>query len=120
MTFIVKLEKRDNYLRAQVEGEFALNKSINLFSVIINSCEANQINRILIDARKIEKKITVLERTFLGAYLRKEAKDEMKIAIIATKAQIQPRKVLEKYVVNRGLDLKVFFDASKAIQWLEP
>jgi hypothetical protein len=119
MTLSLKLEKKEHYLRGEVKGEFALNKSIELIQSIIKSCEEKQICRILIDAREITPIISTVDRIFLGAYLHKEVKKEMKIAIIASIEQTQNGKILEKYVVTRGVNLKVFNHSDEALKWLE-
>ena len=47
MTLQIKLEKKEDYIRAIIEGEFDLDQVKGILGEIIKSCERKEINRTI-------------------------------------------------------------------------
>ena len=118
MTLQIKLEKKEDYIHAIIEGEFDLNQVKGVLAEMIKSCERKAIDKIILDCAKITTKVQIMDRYFMGEFLTKEIKMPMKIAFMARDDQILPDKFLENVMVNRGFNAKVFADLNKATLWL--
>lgn len=114
--------------------EFKINESLGIIEIrssgivskedIFNSIQKSRqayaeigISKIFVDTTKQEKMPGTVDLFNLFANFPRE----FALALLATKNQVTVEDILfaENVAVNRGVQMKIFYDSDKAVEWLK-
>jgi G3E family GTPase len=111
-----RIEPRADHLLVEVTGSFAPADARACVGEIGAACRAASLGRVLIDARGLDKPVSIAERFDLGAYLASQ-QFPLRIAVLVADAQMFT-KTLEDTAVNRGTPLRTTASLDEARRFL--
>jgi hypothetical protein len=114
----IEIVKKDNYLHVTVSGIFSPELSEDSIDNMVAAAKKDEFTKILFDIRPMSGEIGVLDRFESGRYGALIIPQNFKIAMLGRNDQISPDKFFQTVVRNRGVNLKVFSEFEKAIEWL--
>jgi hypothetical protein len=115
----LQISIKDNYLYAEVSGKYNAKNANEFFEEIIKQCYENNIFCILIDARKLEGKLSVIDRYEFGIFMESKRIYKINVALVGTTEYVFPDKFLETVAKNRAVNAKVTTDIKEAELWLK-
>ncbi len=113
-------------IRAVVTGEFSLEDAKRTFLELMDVVVRHKMEKVLIDGRDLKGNLTVMERFYFGGFTADTVDANVldgkvhnpQFAYILSEPVIDPYRLGESVAMNRGMRIKMFEDADKAIQWL--
>jgi hypothetical protein len=114
----MKMEHGPKYLHVEVAGVFNLQRAKVFTDEIKKVCAESGQSKALVDARKVEGKISILDRYELGKYITHVRDTVTRIALVGPEEQMLSDKFLENVTNNLGVRTLVTTDIDEAIQWL--
>ena len=120
MSYELKIEKKDNYLNAIVQGQRNSESIKNVTKDIVEMCIKNQYSKVLIDVRDFKEHITVNEIQSLASVELPEIiqKKIKKVAIIDMKGIEESQRYFEDVARKLGHNVRIFSNTNDAEQWL--
>ncbi len=124
MAYQLNITNKENYLLAEVSGEFDYTIDHEFFPELIDSCFAYNRPKLLLDAINLKGFLSTFQRYNIALSvtntIRKNFdKGIIQIAVVGTEPLIDPDKFGETVATNRGLILKVTTDMEEALKWLQ-
>jgi len=121
--FDIKVSVVEDILLIYASGSYSLVKANNLFKLAIDNGVSHNKSKILIDVSDLIGSIPFFDRfqysKFLSDYRIKHALGKVnKIAVLGKEPIVHKEKFGETVAVNRGANVRVFTDMSKASIWL--
>ena len=110
-------ENRGTYLFVEVTDPVNIKELVSAIQGMADYCQHENLNKILIDARPVHERLSVLDRYTVGVNIAKVIGSKTALALVAREELIN--HVTENAAVNRYGKLKVFSDMDKAMAWLE-
>jgi hypothetical protein len=117
----IEMVERDGFVTAVFTGVRTPDSLVEAASRTTAFCNQQHISRLLIDVRGMSGALDTLETfEFAGHELpRREAvRRLLRSAILDRPENIERIRFFETVAVNRGLNVKIFADEDKAIEWL--
>ena len=114
----LKIEIVDGILRASVSGPFSLVNAKTFFQEILRVAREENLDKILIDARKITTKIPTTGRFEFGTHMSEQQPFRIKIALVGSTDAVWPDRFLETVAHNRGVNARVTTEIKEALDWL--
>ena len=105
-----------DYLLVEVSEAYSLKSIIATIHEVSDHCQKDNLNKVLIDIRKMTGSPNIFDRYRIGIEIVKIWGPRIRTAII-TKPEITNR-MTENTAVNRGAKLMVTFDVEAAMNWL--
>ena len=113
-------------IRAVATGEFSLEEAKRTFLELMEVVVRHKMEKILIDGRDLKGNLTVMERFYFGGFTADTVDANLldgkvhnpQFAYILSESVLDPYRLGESVAMNRGMRIKMFEDADKAIQWL--
>lgn len=118
MSLQLKILKKPNYLIAKFTGADNLEEVSQQFDLLTIRCLEAKKNRLLIDVSAIRTVAEFSERYRAGERAVVFAHNAIRIAMVGTRRQVDPKLLGELVARNRGVDGRVFTDLAAAKQWL--
>lgn len=106
----------DDHLRVDFDGDYDFLELMSLIEKIKDEATATEREIVLIDARKIDGRMTESEKFFAGAKIAELYGSKLKTAIIIRTGEVT--KMGEMAAVNRGARLLVTESEEEAVDWL--
>jgi hypothetical protein len=114
----MKMEHKPKYLHVEVAGAFDFQRAKDFFDTIVAECTKRKQSKVLIDGRKMEGELSVVNRYELGKYLARARTQAIRFAIVGTEEVLLSDRFLETVASNLGAIALVTTDIDKALQWL--
>ena len=114
----VSIGSDDGLLLATVSGRFTLKKGVEVFNAICDAAVAKGLDRILIDCTGMSGEISTRDRYEFGKEVAGQPSNRMwlKIALLGEEPVITGVGIATAR--NRGLDVELFSDPERAVEWL--
>lgn len=100
-------------------GEFNLETGKQCINAMVEVCSQSQISKALLDCRKMAGEIEIMESFMVAKYGVRMIGSISKFAIVGREDQMFPDNFVENVAVNRGVNLKLFTDLERAVDWLK-
>lgn len=114
----VDLRPHDGWLEARFRGPFSAEGFNHQMDLALRACRERDLPRLLVDTTALIGMPSTLDRFQIGVHGADAAKDLRKAAVFALPAQIDPKKFGAVVARNRGLQVDVFSERAKALDWL--
>lgn len=119
MIYDVRFETADQYFIARVEGPATLEGNLELTRALNEYSDKGGKKRILIDIRKMTDLTGIFDVYKLSEVAASLAKGKfIKIGILHGMERKEQISFLETASRNRGVNVRVFMDEEKCLEWL--
>jgi hypothetical protein len=127
MALTFKIETQPGYLLMIYEGLYEPSLAGEFTDQILAACKSHQPAKLLIDLRKVEGKMSTMDRfnlsvlaatKYFGAKLTGKI-PSCRYAIVGSHPLVDSKRFEETVAVNRGVNIKVFTVMKEALIWLE-
>ncbi|MGA2505069.1 MAG: hypothetical protein ABSG01_13340 [Anaerolineales bacterium] len=118
MSLKIKIEKKADYLVANFSGQANLQEVGNRFESLAVRCRSAKRNKLLMNISTIKAVPTFSERFRAGERAVIFSEFGLKVAVVASPEQVEPRRLAELVAQNRGVDVRIFLDLAAAEEWL--
>ena len=111
----------NDILSADTKGRRTLDVVLSIAQETIAACKDHNTQKVLIDVRKLEGRLSTIDAYNIPAEYFKDMRDPMiikKVAIIELEEFVEEYRFFENVAVNRGYNLRVFSDITIALEWL--
>ena len=115
----LRIIQREGYVLFDFAGEFNLEAGKQCIDAMVEACSQSKISRALLDCRNMTGEIEIMESFMVAKYGVKMIGSISKCALVGREDQMFPDNFVENVAVNRGINLKLFTDVEKAVDWLE-
>jgi len=105
------------YLLIEVNELRSLDLFLSSIYEVADQCRKENLNKVLIDIRKMEGNPNIFDRYRVGIEIAKAWGAKIKVAVIARPGMVN--RMAENTAVNRGAKLMATFDVETALNWLE-
>jgi len=116
MTFTITVKRNPGYVRYDVAGLASLKSFADLVVRVSAETEQFEDDRVLLDLRKIENKMSSSEQHLVGEMAAARLPLLFKLASIVRPGDITRNS--ERAAVSRGLQVQVFDAEPPALDWL--
>ena len=103
----------------EFSGEFSPETGKQCIDAMVEVSSQSQISKALLDCRKMTGEIQIMESFMVAKYGVQMIGAISKFALVGREDQMFPDNFVENVAVNRGVNLKLFTDVEKAIDWLK-
>jgi hypothetical protein len=118
MSFQLQMEQMPGYLVARASGVDTAAEGLRQTELIAEHCKGTNNDKLLIDTRGLDVKVSLVDRFFLGTTLRIFACYRMKVAYVCRPDQLDPKMFAMLVAQNRGVTAEAFTDFQAAKEWL--
>ena len=115
----LKIIQREDYILFDFRGEFSQEAGKQCIDAMVEACSQSQISNALLDCRNMAGEIQILESFMVAKYGVQMIGVITRFALVGREDQMFPDNFVENVAVNRGINLKLFTDVEKAIDWLK-
>jgi hypothetical protein len=115
---ILKMEHGPDYLHVEIGGVFNLSIAKEITRAVMSERVDRGYTSVLVDARKVEGEISIVERYEYGKYFASFRDPGVRTVLIANERIILPDKFFENVVSNIGGNILVTADINQAMRWL--
>jgi len=115
----LRIIQREAYTYFDFSGEFSQETGKQCIDAMVEVCGQSQISKALLDCRNMTGEIQIFESFMVVKYGMKMIGFISKIALVVREDQMFSDNFVENVAVNRGVNLKLFTDLDKAIDWLK-
>ncbi len=115
----LKIIQKKGYILFNFTGEFSQEAGKQCIDAMVEVCSQSQISRALLDCRNMTGEIEIMDSFMVAKYGVKMIGSISKFALVGREDQMFPDNFVENVAVNRGINLKLFTDIEKAIDWLK-
>ena len=115
----LRIIQREAYTYFDFSGEFSQETGKQCIDAMVEVCGQSQISKALLDCRNITGDIQIFESFMVVKYGMNMIGFISKIALVVREDQMFSDNFVENVAVNRGVNLKLFTDLDKAIDWLK-
>ena len=110
-------QNKGDYLFVEVGEPYSLDLLMSTIHDVADHCQKENLNKVLIDLRKMEGSPNIFDRYRIGIEIVKAWGSKIKVAVLARLGVVN--RMAENTAVNRGAKLLVTFDKKTALTWLE-
>ncbi|MGA2505068.1 MAG: hypothetical protein ABSG01_13335 [Anaerolineales bacterium] len=114
----IQILKKSDYLVADFSGAGDLDEVSQQFGLLAERCLAAKKSRLLIDTSAVQSVPAFTERFRAGERAVVFGYNGIKIAMVSTPGQVDPKLLGELVARNRGVNGRVFTDLAAAKRWL--
>ena len=118
MTYEVELFEDLKYIGVVFTDEMTREEHEKARTEAIQALAENGWQRLLVDARQILAKMSVLDDFKFTQEHRSTLLQSVRTAVIHRAEETERFRFIENVAVNRGVPMKVFLDPEEAIEWL--
>jgi len=110
-------QNKGNYLFVEVSEPYSLKLLISTIHEVADHCQKENLNKVLVDLRKMEGSPNVFDRYEVGIEIVKVWGSRIKAAVVAKPGVVN--RMTENTAVNRGAKLLATSEMEDALKWLE-
>jgi hypothetical protein len=117
----VHMEEMSGHLAATIigsEGRHVVEEVCRQFETVAEHCKRTKKDKVLIDTRQAEGKVSFVDRFLIGERTRIFACYGLKVVFVDRPERIDPQKFGELVARNRGVNVRIFSDFHSAEEWL--
>jgi hypothetical protein len=103
-------------LQVNTVGPYSLELDLSTIREIAEICSCDNPDKVLVDLRKINTNISIMDRYDIGVEVSSVMRPEIRVAAVTRLNLIN--YMGETVATNRGAKLKVFSKIEKALEWL--
>lgn len=116
MSLNISLEEHSKFLRVEISGEWTEEGMRHYIDASHDEAEKYKVTKLLFDCRNLFAPKSEMLRFHAGKHVSEVLNYPYKIAAIVKKEIYN--KFAENVALNRGANVKVFFQEKEAIKWL--
>ena len=113
----MSFEDADGYLIVRIQGEWTSDTLGQAIQDTANLAKQRGLTRILADLHELAAPSTEFTRFQVGQQAVKYFGFHLKVAVVYTEEFTN--KFAENIAVNRGVNLRIFFNLDEAVSWLK-
>ncbi len=113
-----EFELRKGYLYARFHGDFNAMNNIEHFRATLEECKSRGCDRALCDLSTEVGVISFLSRFHIGGEVASFWDNRIKIALLGRPDQIDKDQFGVTVARNRGVNVSIFTDQDRAVEWL--
>ena len=114
----VNIYEEEGILRVDASGVFKASKARAFFEQILNEARANNLGKVLVDARSFSGELSVMERYDIGTLLGKLRPMRIRLAFVVRPSLAWHDRFGENVAVNHAVNMRVTTDLTQALEWL--
>ena len=114
----LSITDKGDYVLVDFFGEFSVEAGKRCVDRMLEACSQYGRSAVLLDCRRMTGPLTVLDRFQVIQYGEITRGIISRLALVSRPGDILPDNFAESVAVNRGVNLRVFADADKAVEWL--
>ena len=118
MAYTIDLVKDPKYVSLVLTGKVARAEHESSTEGVNLTLTANNCKRLLVDATRADHKMTMLDNFDFASALRSRHQIGIRIAVLILPDDFKDLQFVETVAQNRGVNLTVFEDKVKALNWL--
>ena len=118
MSLSITCQNKADYLEITISGNWTLPEMKSAIDEVKFEADKCKQYLLLLKMQEIIPPFTEMTRYYTGEYMAKVLPSPFKIAVIAKKESVN--YFAETVAVNRGANMKVFFNEELAKEWLIP
>jgi hypothetical protein len=120
MNIPLHFELGDDFARFRPQGDLSLVEAVDAVTSAIAFCRDRDIRKLLVDSTGLPGivSLTLADRFWMAQDFAQAAQGKVIVAMVATPAQIHPKKFGVMAANDAGLVCTVSASESEAIQWL--
>jgi hypothetical protein len=115
----VEIHDHKDFLLVVYGGAFSLQAAKRAVDGMIQACAEYDRSLALFDCNRMTGKLSIWDRFQTMVYGQKIKGRVDKLALVGRPDMLLPDRFAETVAVNRGINLKVFTDREKAVEWLK-
>ncbi len=122
MPFVIKTEIKGDIVYVEATGKRDLETVLGITKRTIEICEEKNIQKALVDVRKLEGKLRTSDSFSVPAEHFEKLRYRsvlQQAAVVDLKENIEAYSFFENVAVNRGYRLKFFNSVEEALEWLK-
>lgn len=109
-------QNKGSYLFVEIGEAHSFEVFQELVHEVARRCEREKLNKVLIDATKVDLKVGILQRFQLGLEIAQAWDSKFAVACVARPEIVN--RTAENTAVNRGARIRAFLTMDEAIKWL--
>ena len=120
MSYTVTVRKEPDYLHVEAAGIRSRDTVLSLARDCIAACKENGHRRLLVDVQRMTGRLPTIEIYELATkdFPRLRQNLALRLVIIDRDDNRDRAQFLEDVAVNQGVDLRVFSNTERALEWL--
>ncbi len=121
MSYELTTRLQNDVLIARVTGSRSSKTVIATAEALISLCNKHQVNKVLVDVRGLEGRLSTADIFFLVTKHFKTLKDlhlRRQAAIVDRNLSEDRHRFLENVALNRDFNFRIFGDFDEAMEWL--
>jgi hypothetical protein len=126
MSMMLKISAELGLLRASITGNFSLAEAKKTFIEILEAVGRNKVEKVLVDGRGITGNPNTMERFDYGEFIAETlgrftvygVSRSTRFAYVLEEPVRDPERFGETVAVNRGMDVRTFYNDEDALAWL--
>jgi hypothetical protein len=115
----LRIIQEEAYNYFEFSGEFSPQTGKQCIDAMVEVCGQSPISKALLDCRNMTDEIEIMESFMVAKYGVKMVGVITKFALVGREDQMFPDNFVENVAVNRGVNLKLFTDLERAVDWLK-
>jgi len=115
----ISMEVRDGILCVTVVGSYQMRRAQDWIGRTAESLTEHRCDRLLMDLRKVEGVVSVIDRFRLGEHAAAAFAGKVFLALWVSPEELDLDRFMETVASTRGLSAKVFMDGDAARSWLQ-
>ncbi|HXD09111.1 MAG TPA: hypothetical protein VN653_03520 [Anaerolineales bacterium] len=109
-------QNKGDHLFVEINEPYSLKLLISNIHAVADHCRKENLNKVLVDIRKMEGNPSIFDRFQLGLEIVKAWGTRITVAVVAKPSLIN--RTAENTAVNRGAKVKAFSEMKDAMEWL--
>ncbi len=118
MSLELIFEKKDNWTLARCVGTVIPSQIPVVYAQMAEECQRTNITKLLVDVTEALIPTSTTDRYAMGYHAVILMQHRIKVAFVATPAQIDTERFGELVMKNRGVNARAFTDLPAAQEWL--
>ena len=122
MSYELSFKKEPDYLYVQVTGIRTVENFIAMGMDFLTVADKHGYSKVLLDMREMTGELNTLDSYKLGTKDLSELWHTIgrpKVSVIDLEANRERFEFMENVAVNKGVNLSIFTDVDKAMEWLD-
>ena len=119
MALHLQMRTVGDHLEVSLRGEGTIEPLLEQVPSIIDRCETEGLNRVLVDFRNAQFPYGTTERYLVGSQGERFAAASIRVATVQRPDQVDPDQFGLTVARNRGAAVRMFIDPDRAAAWLD-
>jgi hypothetical protein len=114
----INIHLTPEYVLVEVEGKFSVEFAFKVIDLTLDKCLEVNEKRVFMDLRSMSGKISVMDRIRVGNHARVLRLHAIKTVLIGREDQTLSDNFLENFLINRGVQVRIFTEPKEGKHWL--